>query len=160
MSAPLYQMAGVYVELQRAAEEGEDVTEQLSALAGRIEDKAAALVRIERDLQLDADKLGEEVRRLTARKRAVEANRDRLRDYLRSNMDVCGIHRVKAAAFTITLGAESERVEVVDEALVPETYVRIKREVDKRAVLDAYRTTGEVVAGCNIVAGQRPLTIK
>jgi phage host-nuclease inhibitor protein Gam len=161
MSAPLYAMAGDYAVLQQLAEDGQDVSAQLEQLAGAIEQKTAAMVRIARDLELDVDKLDDELRRLTARKRALVANRDRIRDYMRTAMETANIDRVKAAAFTVTLSAPSaQRVEVVDESLVPDTYVRVKREVNKAAVLDAYRVTGEIVPGCTIVDSARALTIK
>ncbi len=161
MSAPLYALAGDYAVLQQLAEDGADVGPQLEQLAGAIEQKTAALVRITRDLDLDVDKLDEEIKRLTARKRALTANRDRIREYMRTSMTTAGIDRVKAAAFTITLGKEgAPRVDVVDESLVPDTYVRITRTVNKAAVLDAYRQTGECVPGTVIVEGTRALTIK
>lgn len=161
MSAPLYVLTGAFAEVQARAEAGEDVTEQLDALTGRIEDKSAALVRVLRDLELDSDKVAEELKRLSARKKAIDANHARIREYMRTNMAHAGITRVKASTFTITLAdAAADRVEVVDEKLVPDTYVRIKREVNKAAILDAYKTTGECVPGTTIVQGARALTIK
>lgn len=161
MSAPLYALTGAFADVQARADAGEDVTEALDALTGAIEQKSAALVRVMRDLDLDSDKVAEEVKRLTARKKTIDANRARIREYMRANMAAAGIERVKAAAFTITLSADgADRVEVVDESAVPDTYVRTKREVNKAAIMDAYRETGECVPGTIIVPGTRALTIK
>lgn len=151
----LYALTGAYRELQERAEEGEDLGALLEQLAGDIEQKAAALVRLVRDLELDADKIAEEQKRLAARKKTVDNNVRRLTEYLRVNMTAANIHRVKAATFSISLSDGAERVEVLDESLVPETYIRTKREVNKAAVLDAYKVTGEIVPGCDIVRGSR-----
>jgi phage host-nuclease inhibitor protein Gam len=155
MSAPLYALSGQYLAVQERAEAGEDVADLLEALHGDIEHKAAALVRLARDLELDSDKVAEEQRRLAARKKAIDNNVERLREYLRTNMLATGIHRVKAATFSIALSDGPERVDVVDETLVPEAFVRTKREVDKAKVLAAYKAHGELVAGTSITRGTR-----
>jgi hypothetical protein len=48
-------------------------------------------------------------------------------------------------------------VQVLEELLVPDDYKRVvtTTSVDKRAVLDAYKTTGEIVPGVEIVRGTR-----
>lgn len=155
----LYEMTGLYRDLQERAEAGEDVSEALAQLSGDIEQKGAAMVRLMRDLDLDVDKLDEEIKRLTARKKAICGNVERLKDYLRVNMEGANIQRIKAATFSICLGDGPERVEVTDEAAVPEEYVRVKREVDKAKVLAAFKSDGECVPGTTVVRGSR-LTIR
>lgn len=151
----LYELAGQYAGLKERAETGEDLTDSLAMLEGEIETKAAQLVYIARELELNAEGYDAEIKRLSERKRALVANRERLREYIRANMLACGIEKIKAPTFTITLSDGPERVEVEDETLVPDTYVRTKREVNKAAVLDAYRETGEILPGCRIERGTR-----
>jgi hypothetical protein len=56
-----------------------------------------------------------------------------------------------------------ERVEVDNLAIVPAEYKKTKvvetTAVDKRAVLDAYKRTGECISGTRVERGQR-LVIK
>lgn len=159
MSAPLYVLTGQFADVQARAEAGEDVSDALVALTGAVEDKAAAIVRVLRDLELDSDKVREEQQRLAARRKTIDANVARLKEYLRTNMDVCGIQRVKAATFTITLSDGQDSVVIEDEAAIPDTYMRVKREPNKAAILDAYVQTGECVPGTRIERGTR-LVIK
>jgi hypothetical protein len=46
---------------------------------------------------------------------------------------------------------------VLEELLVPDEYVRTvtTTSVDKRAILDAYKATGEIVSGVEITRAQR-----
>ena len=61
MGQTLYELSGAYRAVQDAAEAGEDVGEALSTLTDQLEHKAAALVRLSREMELDADKLAEEI---------------------------------------------------------------------------------------------------
>jgi hypothetical protein len=155
VSEPLYRLTGAYAEVQARAEAGEDVGEALALLQGDIEQKSAALVRLLRDLELDGDKVAEEQRRLAARKKTLDNNAERIREYVRQAMLQTGIHRIKAATFGISLSEGPERVVVEDEALVPESYQRTRREVDKAAILAAFKQDGECVSGTRIERGTR-----
>lgn len=153
MSEPLYVLTGQFAEVQARAEAGEDVAEALEKLSGDIEAKGAALVRVLRDLELDSDKCGEEIKRLSARKKAIDGNVERIREYVRQAMEQTGIHRIKAATFAITLTQAPERVVVQDEALVPLAYLRTRTEIDKSKILAAYKEAGECVPGTCIERG-------
>ena len=65
-------------------------------------------------------------------------------------MEQSGIQKIKAGTFTIWLQEGPERVEVVDEAAVPEAFFRVKREVSKSEILRAYKQDGECVPGTRI----------
>ena len=146
MSAPLYQLAGEAAELQRRAEDGEDVGEALANLAGKIDVKAQSIAAVLRNLEADEEVLRSEEKRLSARRKAVEANRERLRAYLLANMVEAGIHRIKAPTFTISVSTR-EHVVVVDEAALPPEFVRTKVEPDRAAIQAAFKRDGEVVSG-------------
>ena len=147
----LYELAGAYAAVQARAEQGEDVLDALAEIEDSIEAKAAALTRLMRDMQLDCDKLAEEIGRLTDRKRALANNCERLKTYLRTNMESCGLTSIKAGTFSVSLSDGPERVEVLDEAAIPPEYFRVKREVDKAAILTTHKANGECVPGVNVV---------
>jgi len=151
----LYDLALEYQDLQARAEAGDDVTEALDCLTGGIEHKAAALVHVLRDLELDSEKLALEIKRLTDRKRAIDANTERMRSRLRDGMAACDLRKIKADTFTITLSEGPERVEVEDPSLVPADFSRVKTEVDKSKILAAYKEHGECVPGTRIARGTR-----
>lgn len=147
----LYVLAAGYADLQQAAEEGVDVSDRLAALDDAIEAKGAALAAVLRGIDADAEAMRAEEKRIAERRHAIEANGKRIERYVRSCMESAGITKIKSGTFSITLSAGALSVQVLDESAVPETYVRVKREVNKTAVLSAYRECGEIVPGCDIV---------
>ena len=66
------------------------------------------------------------------------------------NMDAMSITKIKTDTHTITIGDGPQRCVVDDESLVPAQFTRTKVEVDKRAVLDAFKTDGECVPGTRV----------
>lgn len=151
----LYDITQGYQALAHRAEEGEDVEAELAQLDGELTVKAEGILHVLRDVEGDAQKIDQEIARLTARKRIAEANAKRIRDYLRQGMEASGVTRIVSPTFAVTLSDGSDRVEVDDESLLPDTYVRVKREPAKSAILAHYRATGEILPGTRIERGTR-----
>jgi hypothetical protein len=148
----LYELSGEYRLLQEAADDGADVSSALASLTDELEIKAENIARLLRNMESDEDGLAAESKRLSERKASLASQREKLREYLRSNMEACGITRIKTPAFTISLANNPERVEVTDERSVPAQYTRLitKTEIDKPAILRAYKDHGECVPGTEI----------
>jgi hypothetical protein len=51
-------------------------------------------------------------------------------------------------------------VEVEDEKLIPDEYMKIKREPDKTAIKDAFKNDGLLVDGTNIVTDKVTIQFK
>lgn len=151
----LYDITEAYVQLQLRAEDGDDVSAELEALDGELEKKAEGVLHVLRNLEGDADKIDEEIKRLTAKKRTAENSAQRLRDYLRAGMERSGLTRIKGPTFSITLSDGPVRIEVDDESKLPDAYVRVKREPNKQALLANYKETGEILDGTRIEQGTK-----
>ena len=146
----LYELTGSYAQLQSRAEDGEDLEAELAQLDDRLEEKGRALVGLIKNLSAEADAIAKEEERLELRRKALENAERRIKDYVRTCMEQSGIQKIKAGTFTIWLQEGPERVEVVDEAAVPEAFFRVKREVSKSEILRAYKQDGECVPGTRI----------
>lgn len=150
----LYELQGYYKELADRIDDGAVVEPlELAAVGDALEQKGAGIVHVLAQLDADEAALKAEMDRLTARRRTLQANRERLREYVKRAMLDHNVTKLRAGTFSISVSEGPEQVVVEDEALLPETYVRVKREPNKAAVLDAYRQTGEIVAGCSIQRG-------
>lgn len=151
----LYDLGTEYEELERLIDEGEDVSTELALIEGAIEDKAAKIAHVLANLDADIDGFDAELKRLAARKAAAVANKERLRTYVRGCMEKAGVRRIMSRAFSVSLQNGNEHVVIVDEKLIPEAYWRVKKEVSKSGILDAYKTTGECVPGTRIERGTK-----
>lgn len=151
----LYDITEAYRALSLLAEDGEDVSAELAKIDGELVTKAEGILHVLRNVEGDADKIDQEIKRLTARKRVAENNAARIREHLRKGMEASGVTRIAGGAFTVTLTDGSDRVEVDDALSLPDEYVRVKREADKAAILAHYRATGEIIPGTRIERGTR-----
>lgn len=165
--ANLYDLMGEYSELQQAAEDPNVDEEQFAALVnqldearGELKDKVDRIAKVLRNLDADCRKLKFEEQRLAQRRKAMENNAESLRNWVRTTMDLLDVDRIKTDMFTVTLGKPTFRVEVLNEKEVPPEYVRTEIKVDKKAVLKAAQTDGEIVPGCDVRQGPRKLTFR
>lgn len=149
----LYELTGEYAQLLQLAEDGEDVAASLAALDDAVEAKGAGLARVRAGLLAEANALRVEEKRLAERRKAIEANAERVDDYVRGCMLRAGITSIKGGSFSISLREGPGRVEVDDVDALPVEYVRVKteRSADKVAILRAYKELGECVEGARVV---------
>jgi hypothetical protein len=147
----LYELPAHYQALYERSDEGEDVTALLAALDDALEARATHLIAMVRGIDAEAEALREEERRLRQRRDRLEMQSDAFRAHVKGAMLSAGVSKIKAPAFTISLREGADKVVVEDEAHVPPSFFRVKRELDKQAILRAYKDDGECVAGTHVV---------
>lgn len=163
MNLKLYEIADDVRALMESGfdeETGEMLPELVQALAA-FEGKGAAVAAYVLNIESEAEAIAQAAKRITARKRTLDARAEHMRDYLRYNMGLAGIMRIDAAdhSFSVTLAPGRDESLVVDDAATfPDSLTRIKREPDKAAIKAAIKA-GEPVAGARLVLRDR-LTIR
>lgn len=162
----LYELMDEYAALQEAidagasAEEVEALIAAMDEAKGTLKQKVDNVCRVLRNIAGQVTAVKNEESRLTARRRALENNEERLREWVRTSMDLLDVDKIKTDLNSVTLGKGTEKVVVVDESLVPEEYKTTTVRVDKKAILRAYKQDGEIVHGADIVLGKPSLTIR
>jgi Siphovirus Gp157 len=82
------------------------------------------------------------------------------RDLARGVMAECGIKKVSAPDFTLSLRPANPGVIVTDETTIPQNYwVPQPAKLDRRAILDNLKR-GEIVAGAELSNPQLSLTVR
>jgi hypothetical protein len=66
-------------------------------------------------------------------------------------MDVLSVDSMKTDIFDVKIVGGRDKVVVVNEELVPEEFMRVKKSVDLTKVKKAYDEDGEIVPGTDIV---------
>lgn len=168
----LYELMGEYARLQTACYgEGEDqpdletiekILAELDDTRGELRDKVDNICRLLRNLKANAEALDVEATRLQKRRTALDNSISKLREWVRSSMDVMGVDKIKTAHNTITLAEGKQSVVVLDKNVVPAEYktTTVTTSINKRDIMAAYKATGEILPGVDIVPGQRVLTIR
>lgn len=165
--ANLYELMGDYDELQRVLDDVDlddanltEVLDRLDEAKGSLREKVDNIARLLSNVTGDVDKLKREERRLSDRRKVAERKVERMRDWVRQSMSVLDVRQIKTSLHTVQIQDGQPRVVVLDDALVPDEFCRISREVDKTKVMKAYKEDGEVVPGVDIVQGEPKLVIR
>lgn len=139
----------------------EALRDTLDGIEGMFNEKAVRIVHVIANSDTDVDAIGAEIKRLSERKRSIELAQDRLREYLRFNMEATGISKISSPLFTITLAAGRDMVEIYDEAALPDEFVRVKTVVspEKAEILKALKS-GIDVPGATITKSKSSIRIK
>jgi len=156
----LYEIAQDYAALAAVDEDGSvDVVAALDAVSVALEDKCDNIVRVIQTLEAEAMALKAEEDRLAARRKTRESRVKAIRDYVKAAMSAHDIRSVKTKLASISLKDGPPRVVVQDEIMVPVEFTRTVVEIDKAAILDAFKRDGECVPGTTIERS-KALTIK
>ena len=81
------------------------------------------------------------------------------RDLIKRLMEIADIRKLELATGTVSVTNKSPSVVIVDEALLPSEFLRIKSEPNKTAIKDAL-LAGTEVAGASMSNGGTTLTIR
>lgn len=159
----LYEIADNYLQALEDLAELEDlpaevIADTLEALQGNFEHKAISVGAYIRTLEAEASAIEQVRRSMEQRQKALERHTERLRDYLRLQMERTGLRRIKvppertkAPCIILRLQANPPSVVVEDEERVParykctETVTKLLRSEIARAL-----KAGEDVAGARL----------
>lgn len=75
---------------------------------------------------------------------------------IKVTMEVMGIDKIERPDCRISIGAARERAEIIDENILPDEYMRIKKEPAKTDILNALKA-GKEIPGAKIGYGERSL---
>ena len=160
-STTLYSLSEDYLRILDLLEDPEADAEalerSLDAIAGQITHKAEAIAGLVKQLEGMAAMRKAEADRMRDLATADQRHADRLRDYVLRHMQALGSDRIDTARFRLSLRTNPPAVHILEEMLVPADFVRtvVTTSVDKKAILEHLKATGEIPTGVEITRGQR-----
>lgn len=153
----LYELSSGYalmLDLYDSAEtdeERQEILERMTEYDGDIAEKAEAYARIMRNKQAEAKAYREEADRLTEKRRAAEGVVDRLKCALLDAMKLVGATEIVTTIGKWRAQMNPWSVEIMDAESVPEQFlIPQPAKVDRKAILDEFRKTGEIIDGVEI----------
>lgn len=158
----LYELAEQYRDLATIEDmDPQALSDTLEGISGEIEKKAEAIVAVRANMDSSISAIDAEIKRLTERKRLIQAREKSMREYLRHNMSTAGIKKIECPLFSITLAAGRDIVEIEDVNAIPDDYVDIETNVkpDKRRIIAALKK-GEPVNGASLKKSAESVRIK
>lgn len=130
------------------AESDEEIAAALAEItAGQIEDKAEYYCWFLRDLEGDIEKFKTEGKRISAAVKAMENKHARVKEYMKTALELAGINNLPAGVFKVAIQANPPALSVVDETLCPEEYITI---VPATTAKDTARIKDDLKAGKDV----------
>jgi len=157
----LHEMSKDYIGFLESDMSGDELTDCLDSIEDAIDEKASNIVKLVNSLDVDVIGIDKEIKRLQAMKKTITNNQTNLKEYLRYNMEITGITKIKHSLFSITLGKPTVTAEIVDIDFLPDNFVNteIVMKADKKAILKALKD-GEDIPGAVLSTGKSRLLIK
>jgi hypothetical protein len=156
----LYQVVDALLAIGETLEEngGEltpDLAEQLDRLEGARDLKVERIVLFMRNLDATAAAADAEAQRLAAiahRKRAVAA---RLKEYLKTQLEVAGIAKIETPLCTVRIQKNSRPTIKCTVPLdtLPEGFIRVRREFNSEAAYELYKAQAPLPEGILVELG-------
>lgn len=143
----LYELTDNFKNLLNLAEDPdvdpEVIADTMEAINGELEDKAEGYAMVMRQLTADADAIQTEIDRLTARKKAINANTDRMKAALFNSMKATGKVKFKTRLFSFGIRKNPASVVIDDPAAVPaEFLVPQEPKIDKKGIKSMLQNLG------------------
>jgi hypothetical protein len=159
--AKLYEITSEIKEIESLDFDDETIADTLAAVQGEFKTKATAVLMVIGNYQADVDSIDAQIERLKLRKKTMENQRERLRDYLLTNMEASGITKIECPYFTASIRKGSESVQILNEENIPDDYMTTKVSIspDKKAIADAIKA-GSEVPGAVLARGKNTITIR
>lgn len=153
MKQSLYELSKNYINaLDFLTDPEQDIDQQtavdtIESLDGELDDKITNVARMIATLEHQADGIEEVAKRQKERAKAIANKAAWLRDYLKDSMQKTGHDKVDALDISVKLAKTPASVKIIDEALIPDEFWRVKTEtvVDKTAIKAAGGCEGVVI---------------
>lgn len=153
--ATLYELKNDLQAIQNLIELGDYTEEQLAdtidSINLAVEDKLEGYAMVVRNIESDIDGLKAEEKRLADRRKSLENGVKRMKEAMHDALVLTGEKKVKTPRFTISL-RKSSAVEVVDESLIPEEFVKVTKSINKSDL--AKKLKEAEVPGAKLVENQ------
>lgn len=162
----LYELTNELMQLMELAEDPDvdEVTflDTLEGLGGEFEDKADGYAKVIRQLDADVAAIKTEIDRLSARKRSIENNIDRMKSVLKNAMILTDKRKFKTDLFSFSVAKNPEKVvmDAPDLATVPLEYlIQQEPKLDKARIKDDLKA-GKDLGGIAHLEQDESLRIK
>lgn len=162
----LYNITNKFAELMDRAENGELTEEEYNKLgeelALELQNKSSNIIGYVRNSELLIEAMKAEEKRISDMRKAGEIKIEKFKQYVKDNMERLGLDKIPTELGTLSIAKNPMSVEIEDETAVPEEFKTIVQtvKVDKTAIKNHFKETGEIVPGTRIIDDKMSLRIR
>lgn len=155
--ANLYELTSEFKEaeyLYNTAESQEELLEAeryLIEAEADLSEKIENIARLIRNYEAERDTFKKESDRLASKAKSFDNKVSNLKRYLKDNLDLAGVDKVKGELFTVSLQNNAMSLEIGTSEHIPAEFKRTPEPVvNKRELLKYIKETGEIFEGVEI----------
>lgn len=162
----LYNITNKFVDLMNKAEEGELTEQEYNQLGEELtlelQNKSSNIIAYVRNSELLIEAMKTEEKRLADIRKNGEAKLDKFKQYVKENMEKLGLDKIPTELGILSIAKNPMSVEVEDENEIPKEFKneKITISIDKIAIKNHFKETGEIVPGTRIIDDKTSLKIK
>lgn len=162
----LYKITNKFAELMDKAQNGELTEEEYNQLgeelALELQNKSANIIGYAQNKEALIDAIDIQIKRLQDLKKSEQNGLDRFKQYVKENMERLSIEKIGTELGILSIAKNPMSVEIENEDEIPSEFKQevVTVKIDKTAIKNHFKTTGEIVAGTRIVDDKTSLRIK
>lgn len=162
----LYNITNRFTDLMDKAQNGEITEEEYNELgfeiAQELQTKGANVIGYIRNTELLIEAMKTEEKRISDTRKTGEAKLEKFKQYVLENMERLGLKEIPTELGSLKINKNPMSVEIENEAEVPNEFKTIVQttKIDKTAIKNHFKETGEIVAGTRIIDDKTSLKIK
>ena len=156
MTKPLYEISDQYLAALEQLEELEldeqSIKDTLEAITGEVEEKSIAVAKYFQNLEAEAKTIKDAMEKMKLRHDALKNQAQRLKDYLKENMERTGITKIACPYFELAVVKNPAHVVIDDADALPKDAVTIvtTKKIDKKVIREKMDETGGGVPGAHL----------
>lgn len=142
----------------------DEFIDKLNGLNADFMSKANDCINYALNLKSDAMTIKAHCDEMTAKRKTYEQRAERLLDYVLRNMQAVGVSEIKdrGGLYAAKIAKNPPSVNIVNADEISNEFVKVEQvsSIDKKAILQHFKATGEIVAGVEIITDKQRLSIK
>lgn len=165
-SLSLYNIPNKFAELMDKVQNGEITEEEYNELgeelALELQNKSANIIGYTQNKESLIEAIDVQIKRLQELKKSEQNSLDKFKQYVKENMEKLGIEKIGTELGILSIAKNPMSVEIENEDEIPSEFKQeiVTIKIDKTAIKNHFKETGEVVAGTNIIDNKTSLRIK
>ena len=159
----LYEIKNGFVHLMAQDEIAE---EEKAIIKGELTEllmaKSENIIGFSKNLELTIEAMKAEEKRMADNRKTLENKLENFKQYVKECMEAMGNTKIETTLGTLSIAKNPISVEIVNEEIIPNKYKAqvIATKIDKKAISDDFKSTGELIDGVNIITTKTSLRIK
>lgn len=162
----LYNITNKFVELMDKAQEGELTEEEYNELGNELalelQNKSSNIIGYIKNSESLLEAMKTEEKRLSDMRKQGEKKLNKFYQYVKENMERLGLVEIPTELGKLKITKNPMSIEIENEDEIPSEFKKevITTQIDKTAIKNHFKDTGELVPGIRIIDNKTSLRIK